>query len=154
MTELEDIVICHPAFQGLEAELGRTIADCARDRRFSAGTYLFREGEPADEFFLIREGRAALEITAPGHPPRIFSSVGSGEILGLSWLAPPYRWSFDARAIEPLHAIGIDARCLRGKCEADHHLGYELMKRLFSILIPRLHAARLQMLDLYGTPRR
>ena len=96
---------------------------------FEAGEYLFHEGEPANEFFLIRHGKVALEINAPGRAPIIFETLGEGEIVGASWLIPPYRWAFDARAVELTRAIGIDAACLRGKCEADHDLGYEMMKR-------------------------
>jgi CRP-like cAMP-binding protein len=142
----------HPAFRGLETELGTTIAGCARNLRFDADAYLFHEGDPADEFYLIREGRVRLEVLAPGHPPKIFSTLGPGEIADISWLAPPYRWTFDAQAMEHVRAIGMDARCLRAKCEADNHLGYELMKRLASVLVARLHATRLQMFDVYAKP--
>ena len=82
----------------------------------------------------------------------MFLTLGDGEIVGLSWLAPPYRWTFDARAMARTHAIGIDARCLRAKCESDHHLGYQLMKRFLSVLVARLHATRLQTLDVYRKP--
>ncbi len=76
--------------------------------------------------------------------------MGVGEFVGASWLIPPYRWTFDARAVELTRAIGIDAACLRGKCEADHDLGYEMMKRFLPALVKRLHATRLQILDVYG----
>lgn len=151
MEGLERIVMQHPFLKGLEAEVGPTIAGCARNLRFDAGTYLFREGDPANEFFLIREGRVAMEVMAPGQPARMFATLGVGEIVGVSWLAPPYRWTFDARIMEPVRAIGIDARCLRAKCEADNHLGYEMMKRLVRILVDRLHTTRLQMLDVYAS---
>jgi CRP-like cAMP-binding protein len=152
MAGLERIVLQHPFFRGLEAELGATIAGCARNLRFEADAYLIREGESADELFLIREGRVRLEIAAPGQPPKVFSTLGPGEIVGVTWLAPPYRWTFDAQAMERVRAIGLDARCLRTKCEADNHLGYELLKRVASVLVARLHATRLQMLDVYGKP--
>lgn len=152
MAGLERIVLQHPVFRGLETELGATIAGCARNLRFKADTYLIREGDPADEFFLIREGRVRLEIAAPGQPPKVFATLGPGEIVGVTWLAPPYRWTFDAQALELVRAIGLDARCLRAKCEADNHLGYELLKRIASVLVARLHATRLQMLDVYAKP--
>lgn len=150
MEGLERIVLQHPIFHGLERELGVTIAGCARNVRFGADAFLFREGEPADEFFLVREGRVRLEVAAPGQPPKTFATMGAGEIVGLSWLAPPYRWTFDAQTMEPLRAIGIDARCLRAKCDADARLGYALLKRLVSVLVTRLHATRLQLFDVYG----
>lgn len=151
MEGLERIVLQHPFLKGLEAQLGSTISGCARNLRFETGVYLLREGEPSNEFFLIRAGRVALEIAAPGQPHGVFGTLGEGEIVGISWLAPPYRWTFDARAMEPVRAIGIDARCLRAKCDSDSHLGYELMKRLAATLVGRLHATRLQMLDVYGS---
>ena len=70
----------------------------------------------------------------------------------MSWLIPPYRWTYDAQALELMRAIAMDADCLRGKCEADHDLGYDLMKRFVPVLVERLQATRLQMLDVYGTP--
>jgi CRP-like cAMP-binding protein len=119
---------------------------------FEPDKYLFHEGEPANEFFLIRHGTVALEILPPGQPPATILTLREGDIVGASWLVPPYRWNFDARATEQVRALGIDAQCLRAKCEADHHLGYEMMKRFLPTLIKRLHATRLQILDVYGNP--
>ena len=129
MEGLERIVLAHPFFAGFETGTRPMVSGCARNHRFNAGQYLVREGEPADEFFLIRHGKVALEILAPGQQPIVFSTESEGDIVGTSWLVPPYRWAIDARAVELTRAIGIDARCLRDKCEADHDLGYELMKR-------------------------
>ncbi len=150
MAGLERIVGEHPFFAGFPPEYSQLVADCARNHRFEAEQYLFHEGEPANEFFLIRHGKVALEISAPGCAPVIIATLGAGEIVGASWLIPPYRWTFDARAMELTRAIGVDAACLRGKCEADHHLGYEMMKRFLPIFVKRLHATRLQILDVYG----
>jgi len=150
MEGIEEILGRHPFFAGFAAAHGRLVAGCARNQRFAAGEYLFREGDPADAFFLVRHGRVALELVEPGRPPVVFATLGEGEIVGASWLLPPYRWRFAARAVELTRAIGIDAACLRGKCEADHHLGYEMMKRFLPILVERLQATRLQILDVYG----
>jgi CRP/FNR family transcriptional regulator, cyclic AMP receptor protein len=119
---------------------------------FAAGQYLFHEGEPADWFYLLRHGRVALQVTAPGRGAVTFQTMAQGELVGLSWLIPPYRWTYDAKAIEVTRAIAMDAKCLRQKCEADHDLGYEMMKRFMPVLIQRLQATRLQILDVYGTP--
>lgn len=150
MEGLERILREQAFFAGFPAEQSALIAGCARNHRFTAGQYLFREGEAANKFFLVRHGHVALEIMPPGRTPFVFASLIAGDIVGASWLIPPYRWTIDARATEPTLALGIDAACLRGKCEADHHLGYEMMKRFLPVLVNQIHAARLQILDVYG----
>jgi CRP-like cAMP-binding protein len=147
---LERIIREHPFFAGLEPSFCTLVCGCAKNVRFDPGEYLLREGGEASELYLLREGRVALEIAAPGRGALTITTLGEGEIVGLSWLFPPYRWSYDARALADVRAISIDARCLRAKCEADHHLGYEMMKRVVPILVSRLQATRLQLLDLYG----
>ena len=129
MTGLERIVLEHPFFADLGEAFAEAISGCARNMRVAAGEYLFREGGAADEFYLIRHGTIALEIHAPGRQPIIVATLGAGEVLDGSWLVPPYRWAFDARAVELSRLLGVNAKCLRDKCEADHDLGYELMKR-------------------------
>ncbi len=151
MEGLERIVKEHPFFTGVDETFCTLVCGCAKNVRFEAGQYLFHEGEPAEWFYLLRHGRVALQFTAPGRGAITFQTVGEGEIVGVSWLIPPYRWSNDAKAIELTRAIAIDATCLRQKCEADHDLGYEMMKRFMPILIQRLQAARLQVLDVYGS---
>ena len=150
MEGLDRIVREHPFFADLGAEFRALVCGCAKNVRFEAGQYLFREGEPADEFYLIRHGRVAFELHAPDRGPVTFQTLGEGEIVGVSWLIPPYRWSFDARALTLVRAIAVDAACLRQKCEEDHDLGYDMMKRFLPVLIQRLQATRLQILDVYG----
>ena len=146
-----DRLICeHPLFAGMASEHCELIGGCARNVRFDKGQFLFREGEPAEQFFLIRHGRVALEIVAPGREPLRFLTVNAGEIVGVSWLVPPYRWLYDAQTLELTRAVSIDASCLRLKAEANHDFGYEMMKRFMTMLVQRLHAAQLQMLDVYG----
>jgi CRP-like cAMP-binding protein len=151
MEGLERIVKEHPFFAGLEEGFCKLVCGCAKNVRFNADQYLFREGEPADQLYLIRHGRVALEMTMPGRGAVTFQTVGEGELVGVSWLIPPYRWTYDAKALELIRAISIDATCIRGKCEEDHHLGYELMKRFVPILVERLHGTQMQILDVYGS---
>ena len=110
----------------------------------------FTRVEPPTNSSSIRHGKVALEIVAPGRAPIVFATLGEGEIVGASWLVPPYRWTFDARAVELTRAIGIDAACLRDKCEADHHLGYEMMKRFLPILVSGCTRRGCRLLDVYG----
>jgi CRP/FNR family cyclic AMP-dependent transcriptional regulator len=152
MEGLERIVRGHPFFAGLQETFLSLVCGCAKNVMFEAGQYLFHEGESADWFYLLRHGRAALQVTAPGRGAVTFQTIAEGEVVGLSWLIPPYRWTYDAKAIDLTRAIAMDAKCLREKCEADHDLGYEMMKRFMPVLIQRLQATRLQILDVYGTP--
>lgn len=150
MERLERIVREHQFFAGLSQSFCTLVSGCAKNVRFDAGQYLFHEGDAADEFYLIRHGRVALTITVPGKGVVTVHTVSAGELAGVSWLVPPYRWTYDAKALELTRAIALDAKCLRNKCEADHDLGYEMMKRFMPVLVERLQAARLQMLDIYG----
>jgi CRP-like cAMP-binding protein len=152
METLERILSAHPFFAELDPEHLRLLAGCAANVRFDAGGFVVRAGDEADQFFLIRHGKVALELAAPGHPPLVVQTLGEGDILGWSWLIPPHRWTFDAVAVEPTRALALDGTCLRTKCEADHHLGYELLKRVAHVLAQRLEATRLQLLDVYGLP--
>lgn len=151
METLERILAEHPFFNGLKTHYLQLIVGCASNVRFNAGEFIFHEGEEANEFYLIRHGKVALEIFAPPRGPLTIQTIGEGEILGFSWLIPPHRWRFDARALELTRAIALDGKCLRTKCEEDQGLGYQLMKRFAHIVEQRLQATRLQLLDLYGS---
>ncbi|MCC3244563.1 cyclic nucleotide-binding domain-containing protein [Methylocystis sp. WRRC1] len=151
METLERILHEHPFFADLDEGFCKLACGCAKNVRFEAGQYIFHEGEPADQLYLVRQGRIALQISAPGRSAATFLTLGAGEVFGVTWLVPPYQWTYDAKALELTRAIAIDAACLRNKCEADHDLGYELSKRLMAVLIERLHSTRMQMLDIYGS---
>jgi CRP-like cAMP-binding protein len=126
------------------------VSECARYVEFDADEFIFRQGEEADQFYLIRGGRVTLEIPTPQAGPIILQTAGQGDFLGWSWMITPYRWHFDARAVEPTRAIALDGKDLREKCDADHDLGYEVIRRVASIMEQRLQATRLQLLDIYG----
>ena len=150
MESLEGILSEHAFFKDLSPDHLKIVVGCASNVRFEPGQFLFREGGDADTFYLIRGGSIALEIFTTQKGPVTIQTIGPGDVVGWSWLIPPYHWRFDARAVEPTRAIALDGKCLRGKCDADHSLGYELMKRFAHIMESRLQAARLQLLDLYG----
>ncbi len=149
-TGLERIIREHSFFAGFDEAFIDLVCGCAKNVRFDAGAYLFHEGGAADHLYLIRHGRVSLEVTAPGRGALTFQTLSEGEIVGVSSLLPPYRWTSDARALDLVRAVAMDATCLRNKCEADHDLGYEVMKRFVPVLVGRLQATRLQTLDLYG----
>ena len=149
MKTLEGILSKHPFFGGLDPRYIQLAVGCAANVRFNAGEVVFREGDEANNFYLIREGKVALEVFVPGHGSLTIQTLHDGEILGWSWLIPPYRSRFDARAAQATRAIAFDGKCLREKCEEDHDMGYELLKRLASILGERLDATRFQLRGIY-----
>ncbi len=153
METLERILSEHPFFKGLEEPYLQLLVGCASNVRFDAGEVIFREGEEANKFYLIRQGKVAVEMFAPSRGPIILQTLGEGEVLGWSWLVAPYRWRFDGRAVELTRAIALDGECLRGKCEEDHNLGYELMKRVSLVMEKLVQATRLQLADVYGGSR-
>ncbi|OBF55460.1 Crp/Fnr family transcriptional regulator [Mycobacterium sp. 852002-53434_SCH5985345] len=150
MRTLEGVLARHPFFRGMDPRYVQLAVGCAANLRFTAGELIFREGQPADHFYLIRAGRIALETPALGRGSLTVQTLGDGDILGWSWLVPPYNWRFDARAVETTRAIGFDGKCLRGKCEEDHELGYELQKRVIAVLGEHLDATRFRLLDIYA----
>jgi CRP-like cAMP-binding protein len=147
---LERVLRQQELLKHLSPEEAALIVSCAANRRFGPGDFLFREGAPADRFFLVRRGRVALESHVPGRGPLQMESLGPGDLAGLSWVLAPFRYHLDARATEPTVALAFDAACLRGKMEADPHLGFALSKRLLAESIKRLERVRLQRLDVYG----
>lgn len=150
MENLARIISNHPFCNGLETYYIDLLVGCASNVSCETDFYLFREGGEANTFYLIRKGRVALESHAPPHPALILETVAEGDMLGWSWLVPPYRWRFSARAVDAVRAIAINGKCLREKCERNPHLGYELLKRTVEIVSDRLEASRLRMLDLFG----
>lgn len=150
METLERILGEHAFFQGLDPAFIELACGCAKNVRFKADEFIAREGEEVDAFYLVRHGRVALQLFSPARGAMTFQTIGEGGVFGFSWIVPPYRWTYDARALEPTRALAMDAACLRAKCEADHHLGYGIMKRFMPVLTERLHATRLQLLDVYG----
>ena len=154
METLDKILAEHEFLHGLRADHLALVAGCAANVRFDEGDKLFAEGDEARQFYILRHGHVSLLTDVPGRGEVIVQTVGPGEILGWSWMVPPYTWRFGARATELTRAIALDGTCLRHKCEADHDLGYEILKRFADVMSHRLDAARMQLLDLYAAPPR
>jgi CRP-like cAMP-binding protein len=150
MKTLDAEVAESPVFHGLPEAHLELIAGCGRNTGFEAGEYLFREGDQADTFYLLRHGRVMLETFVPGRGALTVQTVDNGDVVGWSWLFPPYRWHFDARALDPVRVVAFDGACLRRKCNDDHSLGYELLRRFSPVMLERLQATRMQLLDVYG----
>jgi CRP/FNR family cyclic AMP-dependent transcriptional regulator len=151
MQTMEEVLGSHPFFAGLNADAMRLIAGCASNVHFAEGEFLFEEGHEANQFWVIRRGRVAMQMESPGQGAIVTDTMDEGEVVGWSWLVPPYRFFADGRAVTPVSATALDGACLRGKCEADPELGYQLLKRVTSVMYQRLQSTRIRLLDLYGT---
>lgn len=152
MKALAELIAEAPVFAGLPPRELALIAGCGMNERHDAGAELFRTGGPADRFYLVRAGTLALEVDAPGRGALVIETLHPGDVAGWSWLFEPFRWHLDGRATEPLAVVAFDGACLRGKCDSDHELGYQLMRRFAATAAQRLQATRLQLLDVYGQP--
>ena len=149
---VDRIVATHPFFKGMSPHQLRLLRDFAMPATFAAGESIFREGDPANRFYLIQSGAVALESFSAGKGRILIETLHGGDVLGWSWLFPPYYWHFDARALEPTEAVFIYGTPLREECEEDHELGYELFKRLAAVMLDRLQATRRQILGMRPPP--
>jgi CRP-like cAMP-binding protein len=149
MADLKALLKERAFLKGMPEALVSEVAGCARESKFAAGEFLLRAGGTADRTYLILSGKVTLEVDTPGKGPFRFESIGAGEVVGWSWMLSPYRWHFDAIAVEPTETIVLDGACLRTKCEKNHELGYELSKRFLYVLQQRLEGLRMQVMDIY-----
>jgi len=128
----------------------KVLTECAMPSHFTPGEVIFREGDPANRFYLIQQGKVVLESPVKDSSPVTIGTIGPGDVLGWSWLFPPYYWHLDARAVEPTSAIFFYGTRLREECERNHDLGYTLMKRMAAIVIQRLQATRRRLINARG----
>jgi CRP-like cAMP-binding protein len=150
---MDDVLRATPLFDGLDEAYLKLLGGCGRNMHVEAGHSIGRQGDPADCFYLVRHGRIAVQIAVPGRGAVTVETLGEDDVLGWSWLLPPYRWHFDAEAIEPCRLVAFDVRCVRKKFEADPRLGFELLRRFAAVIVERLQATRLRLLDVYGDGR-
>ncbi|GAB4243933.1 MAG: cyclic nucleotide-binding domain-containing protein [Acidobacteriota bacterium] len=155
MTEpsVRDLISRHPFLQGMDEKYLDYLAGCGRRVRLPAGEKIFKEGGPADTFYLVLQGRIAIQTPIPGKGPLTIRTVEAGDIAGWSWIFPPYRTYFDAVAVEETEAVQFDGACLRAQCQQDREFGYELVKRFAEVMRDRLRSTHLQLLDMYRVPQ-
>jgi CRP-like cAMP-binding protein len=154
MSLVGELLAGHRMFKDMDPGFLRILRECAATADFHLGEFIFHQGRKADRFYILHHGQVALEQHLAGRGTLVVETAGTGDVLGSSWLFPPYRYQFDARCLEETRTLAFNAGCLRDICEADHDLGYELMKRFAGLMVRRLHAARLQCLDIYGNSGR
>ena len=146
---IEPLLASHPLFKNLDPVHINLLTGCASNVKFKASQFIFREGEEANTFYIIRHGHIIVEAFSPAYGSIGIQSCSDGDVLGWSWLVAPFHWRFDAKTTEQTRLIALDGQCLRTKCEKDHDLGYEMMKIFIDIMADRLEATRLQLLDIY-----
>ena len=150
METIEPILAAQPFFQGLHQRHIQELAACASKVNFTTGQFLFRADEEASRFFLILQGRVSLEIFSARRGPMTLQTMGAGDVLGWLWFnGKPYHWHSDARAVGLTRALSFEVSCLREKCEADHNLGFEVMKRYAHSLAVRFRVSSLQLTDMF-----
>ena len=147
MNHLIERVTTHPFFRGMKPPHLAILAECAAVASFKPDEILFREGDPANEFYIIESGRIALEAHELADGTALVQRLGAGEVLGWSWLFSPFIYQFQARAIEPTEVIVLNGGHLLVATESDHEFGYELMKRMSEVVIKRLQATRKMLLE-------
>lgn len=148
--DLRSYLAQHPFFAGLNEQQLDLVASLSTSARYGTQQRVFKSDTDASQFYVLREGKVGVEVPAVAGEPLRIQTVGNGGVLGWSWLIPPYRWLFDARALAPSEIIQLDGARLRAECEKDPRLGYELMKRFAALMAERLNASRLAAIRHYS----
>lgn len=146
---IEPLIRNHPVFKTLNPEHIKLVVGCASNVVFSEGDLIFKEGDDANTFYLVRHGNIIIETYSFKGEAIGIHSASEGDVLGWSWMVPPFRWHFNARAVEQSRLIAMNGQCLRDKFDSDHNLGYAMMNIFMEIMTDRLEATRLQLLDVY-----
>ncbi len=149
---IEKYLSTHEFFSGLDDDSIQFLAGCAREKRVEKGDVLFRQGDSADKFYLLRNGEVSVHVPALVGPVLEIQSLGQDQVLGWSWLIQPYRWSFQARVMQDTDIIEFDGNAIRAQCESDPRFGYALFKRFAALMSERLAAARQTMMDQWNPP--
>ena len=150
MSTIAGTLANYPPLSQLDGAALEQLAKYATLDHFDTGERVLRTGNPADTLYVLVSGRIALEMPNPRGGSIVIETLWPGEVLGISWMLPPYRLTFDARCVERCRVIAIDARKVRASCDAEPALGYALYKQLSGVVRNRLQATRMQLLDLYG----
>jgi CRP/FNR family transcriptional regulator, cyclic AMP receptor protein len=142
----------HAFLRGMPPDDVALLAGAAVAISVPAGHRLFEEGTPAQNCWLLTAGQVALDMHVPGRRNLIVETIGSGDVIGFSWMSPPHQWQFGAQTVEPVTAFELDGPAVMALCEGHPELGYQLATRMLAAAVRRLQATRLRLLDLYGAP--
>lgn len=151
-SSIESYLSGHAFFSGLDNEFVKFLSESAAERQVKKGEVLFKQGKTADKFYLLRKGQISVQVPALMGPVLEIQTLGEDQILGWSWLIPPYRWHFMARAVEDSEVLEFDGSAILAHCEEDPNFGYHLLKRFAGLMSERLDAARQKMMDQWNPP--
>lgn len=140
----------HSSFHDMEPSYLAKLAGFGKEVSYNDGEVFMRQDEKANRFYVLQRGKVSIEIPSITGEPVSLGTISEDEILGWSWLFPPYKWSFEARALEDVTAIEFDADAVHAACREDHRFGYDIVLRISGAMMERLKAARLQLLETYG----
>ncbi len=149
MDAVKTILQNHPFFKEFTAEHVEKLVQHTSEMRFNPGQYIFRDGQEANMFYLVLSGMVSLEVYAPNRGPVTVQPIGAGDVLGWSWLYPPHRWHFDAKAKEETRVLALNGKAIRGLIEDDHEFGFQVMKRIALVMENRLQATRVKLMEVY-----
>lgn len=149
---IESYLASHDFFSELDERNKKFLADSAVVRELSEGDVLFHQGESADKFYLLRSGEVSVQVPALMGPALQIQKLREDQILGWSWLIPPYRWNFQALALEDAVVLEFDGSIILARCEQDPTFGYQLLKLFAALMSERLDAARQKMMDQWDPP--
>jgi len=149
---IEGYLSNHDFFSGMDSSYLKFLSDSATEQQIKAGDVLFQYGKNADKFYLLRKGQVAIQVPALMGPALDIQTLVDDQILGWSWLIPPYRWNFLARALEDSELLEFDGSAVLARCQEDPKFGYELFKRFATLMSERLNAARQKMMDDWNPP--
>jgi CRP/FNR family cyclic AMP-dependent transcriptional regulator len=152
MQSTEDYLSSHPFFNELDDRFMKFLSNSCTELGIKKGEVLFHQGEFADKFYLLRNGQISVHVPALVGPTLEIQTLSKDQMLGWSWLIPPYRWHFVARAVEDSDMLEFDGRAILAHCEEDPKFGYELLKRFSGLMSERLDAARQKMMDQWDPP--
>ena len=152
MSSFSERITEHAIFAGLDEPHQKILVESASEVSMLRDQVIFRHGEAANRFYIIEGGRVSLDIAIPGRGIIPVQTLHAGEVLGWSWIFRPYQWQFNARALEETFAISFDAERVRRAIQADHDFGFQMMMRFSMVMMERLQATRLRLVDVYGIP--
>ena len=149
LKSMKEVIATQPFFDGLEHQYLTLFAGCASHRSFNEGKFLLKENKQSTQFFIIKEGKVAVEVFAGNKGTIRIQTLAEGDLVGWSWLFPPYKNQFDVIALTTTRVIAFEGSCLQKKCKDDYRFGYEMLRRMTGVIIDRLRNTRLQLVDIY-----